>query len=160
MLRHILTGCKTSLSQGGHLEAQPVSTGTSDYNRKKEMYQQCPPPLRVTGFAKTIPFLRTGIPPVKSLARMKLTLLGITQDWKMQVELNQKIIRNVCIQTQAGSHLVVNLTKALVHHGINCALEGSSWWSIWMQNSELCRHSSWGRTMWLVYTGAPGWGRV
>ena len=45
-LRHILTGCKTSLSQGRYtwsLEAQPGPKTTSDHPGRKEDYQQHSP---------------------------------------------------------------------------------------------------------------------
>ena len=83
-LRHILTGCKTSLSQ-------------SYTWRHNQVLRQLPITLegrRTTPMPRhtnTTPFVREGQLTAKPSARVETTLLDTARDWRMQVDLDQRL---------------------------------------------------------------------
>ncbi|ROL50296.1 hypothetical protein DPX16_19100 [Anabarilius grahami] len=90
-LRHILVGCKTSLSQGhytwrhNHVLRQLAII----LEGRRTTTNALPPPT--PGFSKATAFIRAGQLPVKPTTKMETTLLDAAWDWKMQVDLDQKL---------------------------------------------------------------------
>lgn len=91
-LSHILTGCKTSVSQARytwrHNKVLRQLAITLE-GRRTTNNALLPPMPRHTN---TISFVRAGQLPAKSSARMEATLLVSARDWKMQVDPDQKLI--------------------------------------------------------------------
>jgi hypothetical protein len=90
-LRHILTGCKTSLSQGRYTwrHNQVLRQLAVILEGKRSSINALPHPT--AGHSSNIPFVRAGQCPVKTAARVDSTLLDAARDWKMQVDLDQQL---------------------------------------------------------------------
>ncbi|KAJ8362447.1 hypothetical protein AAFF_G00373990 [Aldrovandia affinis] len=91
-LRHILTGCKTSLSQGRYTwrHNQVLRQLAITLEGRRTTNNALPPPM--PRHSKTTPFVRAGQPPAKPSARVEATLLDTARDWRMQVDLEQRLI--------------------------------------------------------------------
>lgn len=90
-LRHILTGCKTSLSQGRYTwrHNQVLRQLAITLEGRRSSINALPPPTSRP--SNTTPFVRAGQRPVKPAMRVEGTLLDATRDWKMQVDLDQQL---------------------------------------------------------------------
>ncbi len=90
-LRHILVGCKTSLSQGRYTwrHNQVLRQLAIILEGRRTTTNALLHP--VPGFSKTTTFVRAGQLPVKPTTKMETTLLDTARDWKMQVDLDQKL---------------------------------------------------------------------
>ncbi len=90
-LRHILVGCKISLSQGRYTwrHNQVLRQLAIILEGRRTTTNGLPPPM--PGFSKATTFIRAGQLPVKPTTKMETTLLDTARDWKMQVDLDQKL---------------------------------------------------------------------
>ncbi|CAM4720493.1 unnamed protein product [Leuciscus chuanchicus] len=90
-LRHILTSCKTSLSQGRYTwrHNQVLRQLAAILEGRRSSINALPHPT--SGHSSTIPFVRAGQCPGKPAARVDSTLLDAARDWKMQVDLDQQL---------------------------------------------------------------------
>lgn len=90
-LRHILTGCKTSLSQGRYTwrHNQVLRQLAITLEGRRSSINALPPPTSRP--SNTTPFVRAGQRPVKPAMRVEGTLLDVAWDWKMQVDLDQQL---------------------------------------------------------------------
>ena len=91
-LRHILSGCKASLSQGRYTwrHNQVLRQLAVILEGRRTFVNALPSP--VPGLSNTVPFVRAGQQPVKSSARVNTTSLDHARDWKMQVDLDHKLV--------------------------------------------------------------------
>ncbi|KAI2662986.1 2,3,4,5-tetrahydropyridine-2,6-dicarboxylate N-succinyltransferase [Labeo rohita] len=90
-LRHILVGCKTSLSQGRYTwRHNQVLRQLAIILEGRRITNNALPPLR-PGFSEAIPFVRAGQLPTKPTTKMETNLLESARDWKMQVDLDQRL---------------------------------------------------------------------
>ena len=90
-LRHILTGCKTSLSQGRYTwrQNQVLQQLAITLEGRRTTNNTLPPPM--PRHTNTTSFVRAGQLPAKPSARMEATLLDTARDWRMQVDLDQRL---------------------------------------------------------------------
>ncbi len=90
-LRHILVGCKTSLSQGRYTwrHNQVLRQLVIILEGRRTTTNALPP--STPEFPKATTFVRAGQLPVKPTTKMETTLLDTARNWKMQVDLDQKL---------------------------------------------------------------------
>lgn len=101
-LRHIRTGCKTSLFQG-----ITRSCASGNILEERRNTSNALPPL-TNGFSITTHFVRTGKWPTKTLARVNTN-------------------RDRDNYPQAGHHHVVNFSKSPVYPGTNSIMRSRCW---------------------------------
>ena len=91
-LRHILTGCKTSLSQGRYTwrHNQVLRQLAITLEGRRTTNNALPAPM--PGHPSTSSFVRAGQLPAKPSAKVERSLLDSARDWKMQVDLDQKLL--------------------------------------------------------------------
>ena len=91
-LNHILTGCKTSLSQGRYTwRHNQVLRQLAITLEERRTTNNALPPL-MPGHPNTTVFIRAGQLPTKPSARVEVSLLDSARDWRMQVDLDQKLL--------------------------------------------------------------------
>lgn len=91
-LRHILTGCKTSLTQGRYTwrHNQVLKSLAAALETKRSNINSSP---RASNSIKAQTFIREGQPkPKHPPTKPKLGKLGMAQDWKMLVDIGQQLI--------------------------------------------------------------------
>ncbi|KAJ8391909.1 hypothetical protein AAFF_G00083800 [Aldrovandia affinis] len=162
-LRHILTGCKTSLSQGRYTwrHNQVLRQLAITLEGRRTTNNALPPPM--PRHSKTTPFVRAGQPPAKPSARVEATLLDTARDWRMQVDLEQRLIfPPEIITTNLRPDLVLWSTsqKLLFIVELTVPWEAAVGEAYERKRLKYSRHSSRSRTTRLACPGAPGRGRV
>uniref|UniRef100_A0A3B1JD36 Reverse transcriptase domain-containing protein n=1 Tax=Astyanax mexicanus TaxID=7994 RepID=A0A3B1JD36_ASTMX len=91
-LKHILTGCKTSLAQGRYTwRHNQVLRQLAIFLEGRRTSTNALPPS-VPGRISSTPFVKAGQLPVKPAAKMEPTLLDSARDWRMQVDLDQRLV--------------------------------------------------------------------
>ena len=91
-LRHILTGCKSSLSQGRYTwrHNQVLRQLAITLEERRSTTNALPPPM--PRHSNTTTFVRSGQLPTKPSARVETTILDSARDWRMLVDLDKKLV--------------------------------------------------------------------
>ncbi|XP_047436657.1 uncharacterized protein LOC125005378 [Mugil cephalus] len=91
-LRHILTGCKTSLSQGRYTwrHNQVLRQLAITLEERRSTTNALPPPM--PRHSNTTTFVKAGQLPIKPSARVETTILDSARDWRMLVDLDKKLV--------------------------------------------------------------------
>lgn len=139
-LSHILTSCKTSLSQGRYTRTRNrvLQQLTITLEGRRTTNNVLPPPMPRQ--SNITPFIRAGQLSGKPTARVEAALLDTAQEWRMQANLDQKLIfPPVIITTNLRPDLILRSTlQKYIMHIVALSTMGHR-----------------GRTTWMEYPGAP-----